>query len=372
MINSTQMPLVKLKGEKVIFLKKTWNKCMKKWFPNWNSQLNKGEKNKIDFLLWKNFSHFLFCFLTFLIASVSLFFVEAAYVKKIKGKTLLIIEEEEGELEEGQRWYVVNKKNKRKAVIQIKKVKKGKAIAYIKKGRVKKGWKLTSQKKSHSKGRSSLSKRKISSNQEILKRQKRIMRRGSKTFSLGLQGSLYSYTLNFKNVNSTAISDSADDQESLSLSGYAAGGEIPLIFHLSHWLEIQGYLGYSHVSLWSNQKGCLRNGEPYSCQTVIGYLMSGLWAKVVVPGLGFFRPWVGAGIDFYYPLSKNSQYRYLKEGSIKNAILTVFTGGFDLVINNIKIPLFFKYGLWPSSKKTNESNYTIQTHYMGISTGLLF
>lgn len=256
----------------------------------------------------------------------------AAQVTKVKGKGVLINLSGEAAMP-GDKYFLINSAGKKKAIVQITKVKGGQALGRITAGKAEVGMNLirggsssspVAQSSRHDSGGSSYS------GHGFLR-------------SRSYWGPMLGYGLDSMSVdlNTTPV-------QSTSMSGSAFAVNAFFDYKLFERVWFRGAAGYQGFSVKSSMT-CPNTTA--ACNANISYFDFSFLGRYLFTDTAF-RPWAGAGFDLIFPVSKSSTA--LDSGSINTTGVIVITAGFDWSINqNMYIPVSIEYGLFPHSSSVN-------------------
>jgi hypothetical protein len=261
----------------------------------------------------------------------SLFFglaANAAEVVKIKGKGVLVKLDGES-AGAGDKYFLINSAGKKKAVIQITKVKGNQALAKVTAGKAEVGMSLMRKEGGGGGGGSSTA------------------RHGSGFLKeRSYWGGMLGYGMNNMNVT---LQTTPAASTSMSGSSFAALGIFDYELFDRIWFRGgAGYQGFSGQSSDSCPGG--------SCNVSIGYLDLSFLGRYLFTD-STFRPWAGLGFDMMFPLTKSSTA--LDSSSMNNTGVIVIAAGFDWSINrDMYIPVSLEYGMFPKSS-TVDANWIV-------------
>lgn len=266
---------------------------------------------------------------------VMLFFVGAsalaAQVTKVKGKGVLISLSGEAAMP-GDKYFLLNSAGKKKAIVQITKVKGGQALGRVTAGKAEVGMNLV-------RGGSGSSPVAQSS------------RRDSGGGSLGhgfLRSRSYWGPMIGYGLDSMSVDLNTSPVTNTSMSGSAFSVNAFFDYQLFERVWFRGAVGYQGFSVKSSMT-CPNTTS--NCNATISYLDFTFLGRYLFTDTSF-RPWAGAGFDLIFPASKSSTA--LDSGSINTTGVIVLTAGFDWSINqNMYIPVSIEYGLFPHSSSVN-------------------
>ena len=256
---------------------------------------------------------------------------EAARIEKVKGKQVLI-DNEDTAVQEGEKFFAVID-GKKKGVIVITKVKGKKSIGNITKGRADANATLEStQKKSAdgSEGKRKRSEPSAESETEVAPPATTVV------------GAIAGYATNSQTVND------GSSTYTMSGSGYSIKG-------------------YGDMPTWGSLGLIARGGiEQFDVagsgkKTSIMYLTGDLLLRFAIGQRGFV-PYVAAGLGIHYPLSKSSSS--LDESRISATTIFFGTAGFNYKLSGgMYFTMLAEYGYIPPSS-------TVSTSLIALRTGV--
>lgn len=280
-------------------------------------------------------NHLLFAFG---ILSLCLFMnsADAAVVKRVKG-TSVLVDLESDSAQEGDTYFLINEEGKKKAIVKIVKVKETQAIAKVVKGTPAEGMTLLyrpGKQDSHS-----------STGAERSTHNSRLNFGGYAGFSMA------NMTVKVTNNTTTAPNQ--------NLTGPSFSGHVFFDYALFEKLGFRGSLGVQQFNA-TGDKVC-GNTANQNCDANIVYAnMNGMFRFIM--STGDFRPWLGGGFGFLFPLSKSSTA--LTPASITNTSIGFGGAGFDWFISPTDfIPVSVEYGILPSSSDVSANLISIRIGY---------
>ena len=272
---------------------------------------------------------------------ISLFFgltppsLNAAVVKKVKGRNILI-EDKEGALVKGEVYYLVNKKGKKKGLLKIRKIKGQRAIGRMGKGRARPGYTLR------------------------LKKRRRYVEKSRFTLegSTIYWGGLFGYSLDSMEAN--IDTGSTTQATSMSGSAFSLTGLVDYKFYEQVWFR--GQAGLEQFSASSGDTFCGPSSNE-GCKAELSYLSFNFWGRYIFKWSDpKYRPWAGAGLHLMFPMSKS--VTALENNSITNTTVWAFGAGVDWFLDRRSyIPLSIEYGLYPSSSEIKAHQITFRVGY---------
>lgn len=278
-------------------------------------------------------NHLLFAFgitiLTTFICSTS----DAAVVKRVKGQSVLV-DLESDSAQEGDTYFLIDENGKKKAIVKISKVKETQAIAKVLKGKPAEGMTLLFRPKKEA--------------------------AGSKAYYAGPSqsrahvGALFGFSMADMSVKITQTVTTNADLKGPSFSGHA-------FFDYAFWerIGIRTTFGVQQFNA-TGEKICGVVGNQ-TCDANILYANLNFMGRFLFSN-GEFRPWVGAGAGFLFPLSKSSTA--LTANSITNTSIGFGAGGFDWFLTPTDfIPLSVEYGMLPSSADVSANLISVRLGY---------
>lgn len=276
-----------------------------------------------------SFFVFLLCAVGLACSSIE---AHAAEIFKVKGQKVLVVGEA-GELQRGKIYYVVNELGERKGIIQILNVRGNKGIARLGKGQAKPGWMI--QARDGTNFSSSAASSGPSSRAKIL------------------VGGMGGFAMNSMDVS--GLGSSENQSTSMSGNGFSLKGFIDYALTKNFWFR--GFLGTELFDTSSGDQFCGK-GQNQTCQGSISYLSLALWGRYSFLD-GQYRPWVGAGLDILYPLSK--EVTAVTSDSVSNTTVMAVGAGMDVFIKNKWfIPVSIEYGLFPESNEVSANTIALR------------
>ncbi len=294
----------------------------------------------------------------FLIMAFQISVASANTIKKIKGTSALIQLDEDASVAPGDSFFALNDEGKKKAIIEIKKVKGAQAIGTITKGKAvegmalrRRGAKASVPQEGESESRASSRKQRRDDSDSSAK--------GPKDGTLAL-GGLVGLTMNSMSLTSRPSSGNAISYE-ISGTGYVLGlmGD----YYLSDWLSLRANLGLQRFAAAggpSNATPC-SNFTSNKCNTEISFFIGDIWARAGMElGPGKLHGMLGAGVWFPSSYSTNA----LDASSITTIMVFGVGAGYDFYLSDsLYIPVQFQYRFFPSSND-------VKTSVIGITAGL--
>lgn len=263
---------------------------------------------------------------TLCLLSPSAFAVE---VLKVKGQKALISADGEG-VTAGQTYFAIEG-GKKKALIQIVKMKGDKAIGKILKGSASPGMKMELQGNGPAPTRTARTNRRRESSGPVQSR--------------AYWGGYFGYAMNSMSVNVyTAGTRTLRETTNMTGSGFGATGLFDYEVFPQIWFR--GAFGMQQFNAASDYNQCgTTNGD--TCNTNIMYLAGHLVGRYVFSN-GNLRPWGGLGLTLLFPASKSSTA--LESSTIGTTNAIVPQAGVDYFISpTMYIPISVEYGLMPDS-----------------------
>lgn len=260
----------------------------------------------------------------------------AAQVTKVKGKGVLINLSGEAAMP-GDKYFLVNSAGKKKAIIQITKVKNGQALGRVTAGHATVGMTLL---RKGSDGSGSYSSQSYHPSSRALG--------NGYLKSRSYWGPMLGYGLDSMDAD---LNTTPARSASMSGSAFSVNGFFDYQLFERVWFRgAAGYQGFSVKSSDSCPTG--------SCNANVSYLDFTFLGRYLFTDTSF-RPWAGAGFDLIFPISKSATA--LDSGSINTTGVIVITAGFDWSINpKMYIPVSIEYGLFPHSSTVNADWITLR------------
>lgn len=258
----------------------------------------------------------------------------AAVVKRVKGQSVLV-DLESDTAQEGDTYFLIDEDGKKKAIVKISKVKETQAIAKVMKGKPAEGMTLLFRPKKEASGEKAYQ---------------------GPTQSRAHMGALFGFSMADMTVkvnNGTTITN--ENLKGPSFSGLA-------FFDYAFWekIGIRSSIGVQQFNATGDKK-CGANLANQTCDANILYANLNFMGRFVFSS-GEFRPWIGAGAGFLFPLSKSSTA--LTTSSITNTSIGFGGAGFDWFLSPTDfIPLSVEYGMLPSSSDVSANLISIRLGY---------
>ncbi|MEQ1878958.1 MAG: hypothetical protein ABL958_20125 [Bdellovibrionia bacterium] len=272
--------------------------------------------------------------LSLLVSSPSL----GGEIKKVKANAVVI----EGiEVSQGDLVYAVDSAGKKRALIEITKAKGDRAAGKIKKGKAKPG--MTVQLKG------AVQAPRVSESST----EAQFDRSGAGPSKLWI-GAMLGYSMDSVTVGYS------DESVATAGSGFSFKGVGD--YHLGELLTLRALAGYESLSAkGESTKNHCNNGR--NCTTNISYLTFDFIGKFNLLR-GSFGLWLGGGIGFAVPLSKDTNI--LAADSITTANIVYIGLGADIMMGaNWFLPLQVDYALFMPQTE-------VKTNWIAIRTGALF
>lgn len=287
----------------------------------------------------RTFSNCFFVALGFLcLLSVSI--ADAAQIKKVKGKNVLI--DLEGETSQvGDVYYTLDANGRRAGLVKIKKLKGSQAIAILGKGKAQPGFTLQYRAPKDSASASAETSSSSESSAPTGKMYWGVLG------GFGMDGA----KVDLKDVN-------GNYRKSVDLSGNSFSVKGLFDYWLIDNIWFRGMLGLEGFSVTGPSDCGASPTFGATCDAQINYLAADFWGRYSLP-LGNFRPWVGAGVSILFPATKKATA--LDESSIttSNAISAGF--GIDwFTSSTMFIPLAFEYSMMPESNEVKPSKMSLR------------
>jgi hypothetical protein len=256
-------------------------------------------------------------------------FAHAAEVTKVKGKGVLVKLDGEAAAS-GDKYFLLNPSGKKKAIIQITKVKGNQAVGRVTAGRAEVGMVL--MKRGSGGGGSSYASR------------------GGSGFmkNRSYWGGMLGYGMNKMNVD---LGTTPARSTSMSGSSFSAMGIFD--YQLFDRIWFRGGAGYQGFQTTSGDS-CVGG----SCNANISYLNLMFTGRYLFTDDNF-RPWLGLGFDMLFPVTKSSTA--LDSSSMNSSGVIVISGGFDWSLSSkMYIPVSLEYGLFPKSSTVDANWITLR------------
>lgn len=255
-------------------------------------------------------------------------------VVDVKAQKVLLDISDQPEVKEGQKLFLINIEGKKKAVVEIKKIKSGKAVADLIKGQAEAGMTTAEVKSS--------------------KKEKDIASSFKKLLSA--QGSLGVLT----GINSNTVKVKLSPSENVNLSGPSFS--LKAFFQQKVDGNISVRLGAGYESLVAEGRlasaSCLGSSN---CHINVSYLGFDAMIQYYL-GKGEWKPWVGGGLGFLIAVDKSSNT--LNESKISTNQSILFASGVDYHLGPKNfIPIEVVYGIFPANTTVSASQFMIRAGY---------
>lgn len=285
-----------------------------------------------------------------LFAFIAVCFLPRAHAGKVvnvKGKKVYIVFDanEGGTFAEGDTFTLTDASGKKKALVQIKKVKGLKAIAQLKKGKAGKGFGTVFRSASKPGGSLADSSEETSSSSSSS---------GGYNRMQSHWGAMFGYGVASQDVDQ-GNSVSAQTGSSMAIKG---AYDYPLLSSVA----FRALAGFELFSV-SGMGEPLNSTAQATVGTDITYLsLDGLikWTFIDGKSFGFY---VLGGVGFLYPMTKSSDV--IVEDSIESLAVAEFGGGFEYKWGKWVVPVDVTYYYFPSGED-------VTTGLISIKVGLLF
>lgn len=259
----------------------------------------------------------------------------AAQISKIKGRSVLI-DLKGDSAAPGDTFYAVSSDGKRKAIIEVGKIKGDKAIGKITKGKPAAGMRLELKPTVTSKHQSGENHASASS---------------SPAKARAYFGGLFGYARDSMSVNVNSFNTN-QFLETVSLSGSGFSGKGMFDYELFQQVWFRGTLGAEMFNASGNARCGTNNAE--TCDVKFVYLTFDFIGRYVFSQSNF-RPWAGGGVSLLFPASKSTSA--LDESSVTTTSVFVVAGGADFFLSpTMYIPIQVEYGMLPKSDEV-EANW---------------
>ena len=278
--------------------------------------------------------------MTFMFLSSPLF---AGTVQQIKnGKVLIALEGTPVQV--GDQFFTVDENNKKTALIQITAVKADRAVGKITKGTPQPNNTILS------KGIAAVN---------AAPKEATFIRHDLTKLSFNLKYSMdLISTLQANNTNPNPLKETVD------MKGSNMGLNVSLGYPLSKNFSVRGFAGYEMLKVAGVALRLVCDGKTtQDCNADISYLTGGALARYNISA-NHFEFWVGGGLGFKQPISKNSTALTLENISVASAAIAAL--GVDYHLSNTKfIPVSFEY----HKSLFSESETVPVISHMGILVG---
>ena len=280
-------------------------------------------------------NHLLFAFGLSLLVAFFTSTTNAAVIKRVKGQSVLV-DLESDTAQEGDTFYLINEEGKKKAIVKITKVKEAQAIGKVMKGQATEGMTLLFRPK-----------------REAHQAQTPAPTERSRANFGGMLGfSMANMSVKLSAQTSTA--NVTKDLTGPSFSGH-------MFFDYAFFEKIGARLTFGAQQFNATGDKACGSTATQSCDANILYANFNILGRFVMSN-GSFRPWVGGGMGFLFPLTKSSTA--LASDSITNTSIGVGAGGVDWYISNTDfIPVSIEYGMLPSSSDVTANLISLRVGY---------
>lgn len=290
---------------------------------------------------------FLFFLITFGLP-ICLFFSTSAYanqIQAIKGSKVLIVSDTDT-YDVGERVFATDSNGKKKAIIQIEKVKDNKAFGILKKGKAQKGMGILktgssagakSQKTARSRGRTTETDSDSSSDKPL-----------SLGFLLGI---------GLDSMSVKLLDDAGNTVETLAQSGTGFSAKALLDYNLG-FITVRAMGGLEKFNVSGTASSAVCDGTT-GCKTDIMYMSLDVLGLISLMNTSSMKLWLGGGAGLWLPASKSSNT--LEANSISST--SPFYGGVGADIKLDKdsyIPLQVLYVMLPRSSDVSAHAIAIQ------------
>lgn len=285
--------------------------------------------------------------------------LNAASIKKVKGSGVLIELDGDGAANVGDTMFAMDDAGKKKAIVEVTKVKGAQAIGTIKKGKVAAGMTLVPRG-----GASKDTGAETTPSKESRRRERiRTLKEKSQEVTGGTIaiGALAGLSMNTMQL--TAKNGSTTVNYDITGMGYGFGalGD----YYLSENLSARAVLGLERFAA----SGTPTSGTPCSnfttnkCNTEITFFIGDLWARYgFAAGPGTLQVMGGFGV--WFPSSYNTTA--LDAASITTMVVFGIGGGYDWRLSDtMYVPVQLEYRFFPSSND-------VKTTVFGARVGLAF
>jgi outer membrane protein W len=261
----------------------------------------------------------------------------AADVVKVQGRGALINLSGES-ASPGDTFFALNAAGKKKAIIQIIKLRKGdQAIGKITAGQAAAGMVL--QRRAAGKTASSGKSRGSSGGSGYL----------SKKAYWGLLGGM--------SLNTMSVDLATTPVKTVALSGSSFSALGVFDYSLFDRVWFRGSAGYQGFTV-AGDNSC--SGS--TCNVDIAYIGINFIGRYLFTDTSF-RPWLGGGFSILFPATKASTA--LDSGSITNSSVIILTGGADWSLTKeTYIPISVEYGMFPKSNSVEASWIAVRAGYV--------
>ena len=277
---------------------------------------------------------FIILVLSFLCIGFHADLAQAARVKAIKGKKVLVSLSRGEQLPKNQVYLLKGKRGKATGLVKIKRVKGRKALAYLVKGRAVKGQKLYR-----------------SNYRSNMRKPRRLVK--NHRHALGFIAGINSSSLDAKKSVSSQSSINADT------TGVNPNFKMLYDYNLTSSLVLRLAAGYEpFVTEGTTSVAVCDNSK--TCKVDISYIRTD--AMAYYKWFGSYAPWLGAGVSFFTPIAKSSNV--IKESSIGTNQSFVFALGLNKSLgSNTFLPVSLEYNYFSSTADVSTSLLALQIGY---------
>jgi hypothetical protein len=260
-------------------------------------------------------------------------------IKTLSVKSDKVLLDLEGEsITEGTRLFAVGSNGKKKALLEVTKVKGNKAIASIMKGKVDMADSYTVGAAGPSSTASETSSTRMGKNHQK-----------------GAWGVLGGYNMNSMTVKAQDSSNVAMTGSSFSLYGFY---QMPL----EGSIGVRGLAGYENITAAGTTANSANCTNSTACNVNISYLGLGALVNYTFYQNKKFDLWVGGGLSFLFAMSKSSNILDTSKVSMNQTVLGSL--GFDYKLSKENfIPVNLDYSWYPSTNTSSASQIVLRAGY---------
>lgn len=272
--------------------------------------------------------------------------LHASEIKKVKGEGVLIQFDAEGSAQPGDSFYALNAENKKKAIIEVTKVKGTMGVGKIRKGQAEVG--MTLEPRTGDSSRNDRIK---------VTREKKKAGKGGPFAIGGMLG------LGYDTMSLTATPPGAA-QIAYTLTGTGYSADAVGDYALSKSLYIRAFAGLENFSVsGTSSRNACGNFSSTNCSTQILFIRADGELQFKFD-LGPGKALVGGGGGIWMPMSSSTNA--LDSSTITTMAVFHISAGYDFKMNDtMYFPVELFYHFFPSSS-------TVQTSLIALRFGALF
>lgn len=281
--------------------------------------------------------------------------VFSAQVLKVKGQAILI-DTAGDDIRMGQTYYLISKKKKR-GIIKIIKLRPGKALAKLLKGKALADWTLrkrtTGAKKPAPAPRSK---------QIVRKKKSTPLSNTDDKLAIGFA---LGYNTNSSDVNFVEMPSTAARSD--SYTGTSTSYEVLADYKIYKRFYLRGSLGIHNFNTEDSANTQCVSSDNISgaiCKIDLGYMNLDIWLRYYLNQKTTYKFWAGAGLGILFSPSHNSTTALEKADLAATTLMQVGAGADIKISDQIYIPLWGEYGLYPSSDTVKMNSISV---YFGLA-----